>query len=216
MKSATIKITSGLLVGVTFISLTFAQDPAPDREDPEGIDPPDERIEREFTAGDGVLPEHLAMYDLDKSGGLSVGEYQLMLRERRTQERQKRALSRWDDNKDGQLDVAERARARRRYQQAIVDRRTKYFRKADISGDDHLSREEFLSIAAVEENDLIKPGTGPEVFRYLDIDKDNHISLKEFLKGVDEVLPVNVEDSPRPRNSPNVLPPLNPVVPQNR
>lgn len=216
MKSALIKITSGLLVAVTFISLSFAQNPAPDQEDPDQVDPPDERVEREFTAGDGVLPEHLAMYDLDKSGGLSVGEYQLMLRERRTQERQKRARDRWDDNKDGVLDAAEQARATARYRQAIIDRRTKYFRRVDTNADDHLNRDEFLAIAAVEETDIIKPGTGPELFKYLDHNHDGLISLKEFLKGVDEVRPVNVEDSPQPRNSSTVLPPLNPVLPQNR
>lgn len=203
MKSSAIKIACLTLLSTALLS--WGEDGVP------GDVPPDATHTRIF--GDGVLSEHLAMYDVDDNGGLSVEEYQVLKAERLSQARHQSFRSRWDINHDGRIDTQERRNAMARIRHMIEQRRLRRFAEVDLNTDRHLSREEFLRISAVAA--LSTPGTAEEIFRHLDRDEDRRISEAEFLQSIDAIRPVPVSvDNSKPRtalqNSPNAPAPLDP------
>ena len=85
---------------------------------PEGTDTSTTAGERSF--GDGSLPEHLAVYDVDASGTLSVEEIQAMKDDRRT--RHEHWVTRWDANGDGVIDQVEEYADRKGMEVSVAER----------------------------------------------------------------------------------------------
>ena len=211
MKPSAIKIACAALLGSALIAWGGEGNENPARGD-EGV-PRDETRIRIF--GDGVLSEHLSMYDIDDNGGLSVEEYQILKADRLSQARHQSFRSRWDLNHDGRIDTNERRNALARIRVLIEQRRLRRFAEVDANSDHYLSREEFLRINAVAQ--LSTPGAGEEIFRHLDRNDDRLVSQAEFLQSLDAVRPLPVEvDNSKPRtilaNDPN-SPWLAPVDP---
>jgi Ca2+-binding EF-hand superfamily protein len=212
MKPSAIKIACAALLSTTLIAWggDGNKNPAPGDE---GV-PPDETRSRIF--GDGILSEHLSMYDVDDNGGLSIEEYQVLKADRLSQARHQSFRSRWDLDHDGRIDANERRNALSRIRVLIEQRRLRRFAEVDANSDHYLSREEFLRINAVAQ--LSTPGTGEEIFRHLDRDDDRRVSEAEFLRSLDAARPLPVEvDNSKPRtilaNDPNPPEALTPVDP---
>jgi Ca2+-binding EF-hand superfamily protein len=212
MKPSAIKIACAALLSTALIAWggDGNENPAPGDE---GV-PRDETRGRIF--GDGVLSEHLSMYDIDDNGGLSVEEYQVLKADRLSQARHQSFRSRWDLDHDGRIDANERRNALARIRVLIEQRRLRRFAEVDANSDHYLSREEFLRINAVAQ--LTTPGAGEEIFRHLDRNEDRRVSEAEFLQSLDAVRPLPVEvDNSKPRtilandpNAPDALPPVDP------
>lgn len=130
--------------------------------------------------GDGTLPDHLAVYDVDGDGTLSVEEVQAM-REAR-QHRHHDWVEQWDANDDGMIDEEERIAAREALRHRIIQRRTMRFQEADSDGDGCLTFAEFSAIPAVMKLAEKHPEAPARIFDRLDINDDNCISLGEFLR----------------------------------
>ncbi len=188
MKLTTIKIACATLLGAALLAW--------------GDEPPDGTKTRVF--GSGVLSDHLSMYDVDDSGGLSVEEYQALQEDRISHSRHDRFRSRWDTNRDGRIDARERQRAMERIRLLIEERRLRRFNEVDANSDGFLTEQEFLQINAVTTTDLDNPGVGAELFRHLDHDGDTRISKPEFLRSLNVVRPVPVgpDPVPKPRSDP--------------
>lgn len=155
----------------------------------------------ERTFGNGTLPEHLALYDADDSGGLSEEELQV-LRDDRLQ-RQQRLRNRWDLNRDGKISDEEREAAKAAIRQAIEARRVKRFTEVDADRDGQLTFAEFLNITAVTEANRATPGVASRIFANLDSDSNATVSTREFLLKLDTLPPDNVADispSPHPKS----------------
>lgn len=144
----------------------------------------------ERTFGNGTLPEHLAMYDADDSGGLSEEELHV-LREDRLQ-RQRRLRNRWDLDKDGTISNTEREAAKAQIRKSIEERRIKRFDEVDLNKDGQLTLAEFQRITAVTDADSQTPGVARRIFINLDSDKNNTVSKREFLLKLDTLPPAAV------------------------
>ena len=133
----------------------------------------------ERTFGDGTLPDHLAVYDVDGDGVLSVEEIQAMKDARH--EHRHRWLEQWDTNGDGVIDEEERAAAHEALRQRIEERRTARFNEADTDGDGCLTFEEFSAIPAVIHLAEEHPEAPARIYARLDANHDDCVSLEEFL-----------------------------------
>ena len=129
--------------------------------------------------GDGTLPEHLAVYDVDGDGILSVEEIQAMKDARLT--RHDDWQEQWDTNGDGVIDEDERAAAKEAIRDRIEERRTRRFNQADTDGDGCLTFAEFSAIPAVMELAKRHPEAPARIFDRLDVNDDDCISLEEFV-----------------------------------
>lgn len=145
----------------------------------------------ERTFGNGTLPEHLAIYDADESGGLSEEELQV-LREDRVQ-RQRRLRNRWDLDKNGTISDSEREAAKAKIRKTIEDRRVKRFNEVDLDRNGQLTLAEFSKITAVTQADTRTPGLASRIFSNLDTDKNNTVSTREFLLKLDTLPPAAVD-----------------------
>lgn len=146
---------------------------------------------RERTFGNGTLPEHLAMYDADNSGGLSEEELQV-LREDRLQ-RQRRLRNRWDLDRDGTISQSEREAAKIKIRKSIEERRIKRFDEVDLNKDGILTLTEFQRITAVTDANDQNPGVARRIFANLDTDKSETVSKREFLLKLDTLPPAAVD-----------------------
>ena len=190
------KTTAITILGMALFSWAWAQD--------------DVIAKRVF--GNGVLSEHLSMYDVNEDGTLSVEEYQVLKADRTSQRSQVRTRSRWDRNRDGQVDARERQFAIAEIRKMIEQRRLRRFNEVDLDSDRHLTLREFLQINAVASTDLNKPGTGEEIFKHIDRNEDTLISQEEFLVSLDKVRPVAVpQDNSKPRPEVTEVPADRPV-----
>lgn len=137
------------------------------------------------TFGNGVLPEYLAVYDIDDNGRLSVEETQALRRDRNTGGRLTTFRNKWDTDRDGTISPAERDAAKAAIRQLIIERRCRRFAEVDRDGDEFLSKAEFNTISAVQSVDSDSPGTADDLFRHLDRNGDNRVSKDEFLRSLD-------------------------------
>ena len=147
---------------------------------------------QERTFGNGTLPEHLALYDVDESGGLSEEELQI-LREDRLQ-RQKRLRNRWDLDRNGKISDQEREAAKTAIRQTIRERRVQRFNEADLDRDGQLTLTEFRNITAVNDADTNSPGLAERLFSNLDSDNNTTVSTREFLLKLDNLPPVSIDE----------------------
>lgn len=173
-------------------------------------------VAQERVFGNGVLSEHLSMYDVNDDGGLSAEEYRALREDRAKQARHQRFRSRWDANRDGRIDARERMHAVNQIKKVIEQRRLRRFAEVDRDSDENLSLDEFFSINAVSATNTAQPGTAEKIFNHLDHDGNSLISRREFLQSLDSVRPVPVEDNnskPRPviDNSPVPVAPIRPA-----
>ena len=173
-------------------------------------------VAQERVFGNGVLSEHLSMYDVNDDGGLSTEEYQALKDDRANQARHQRFRSRWDTNRDGRIDAREHAHAVNQIKKVIERRRLRRFAEVDSNSDENLSLDEFFTINAVNATNLVEPGTAEKIFNHLDHDGNALISQREFLQSLDSVRPVPVEannSKPRPTidNSPVPVAPVRPA-----
>ena len=129
--------------------------------------------------GDGTLPDHLAVYDVDGDGVLSVEEIQAMKDARPG--RRHGWLEQWDTNEDGVIDEEERAAAHEALRQRIEERRVRHFNEADTDGDGCLTFEEFSAIPAVIALAEEHPEAPARIYARLDANHDDCVSLEEFL-----------------------------------
>lgn len=137
------------------------------------------------TFGNGVLPEYLAVYDINDDGTISLEEGQALRQDRNTSGRLDTFRHRWDTNRDGIISPTERDAAKAAIRQIIIDRRCRRFAEVDSNDDDFLSLAEFNSIAAVQSVDNSNPGTANDLFNHLDHNNDNRVSKAEFLRSLD-------------------------------
>lgn len=137
------------------------------------------QAEQTRSFGDGTLPEHLAIYDVDEDGVLSIEEIQTMKEARETRRDQWR--NRWDTNEDGVIDEQEREAAREALRQRIEERRGERFNDADTDGDGCLSLAEFMAIPAVADLAERMPEAPARIHARLDANDDGCLSLEEFL-----------------------------------
>ncbi len=135
---------------------------------------------QERTFGNGTLPEFLALYDVDNSGGLSTEELQALQADRKS--RRSRLQARWDSDGDGKISNAEREGARTAIIETIERRRSNRFDDVDNDGNGFLSSEEFGQISAVIVADNDSPGLANQIFNNLDLDQDSQVSKEEFLR----------------------------------
>jgi hypothetical protein len=147
----------------------------------------------ERTFGNGTLPEHLAIYDVDGSGGLNEEELQVLQEDRLN--RQRRLRNRWDTDKDGKISNAEREAAKAAIRRTIEQRRVKRFNEVDLDRNGQLTLTEFRNITAVSDADTNTPGVALRIFKNLDSDKNEMVSTREFLLKLDS-LPPDVVDIP--------------------
>ena len=211
MKALSLNLTATALIAAVLLAVGLGQR-LPADEDGNGDDTTKRR-----TFGNGVLSENIAVYDVDDSGGLSVEEYQTLQADRARQGRHNALRSRWDVNRDGQVDARERTLATQRIRQLIVERRTRRFNEVDRNSDGFLSKEEFLGINAVTAADLDNPGVSEDLFKHLDHNGDQRISQDEFLRSLNTVRPTNPDGpdaDPKPRDntapSDALTPPVSP------
>lgn len=147
----------------------------------------------ERTFGNGTLPEHFAIYDVDESGGLSEEELQVLQEDRLY--RQRRLRNRWDTDKDGKISNAEREAAKAAIRRTIEQRRVRRFNEVDLDRNGQLTLAEFRNITAVSDEDANTPGVALRIFTNLDSDKNETVSTREFLLKLDS-LPPAVVDTP--------------------
>ena len=150
------------------------------------------------TFGNGVLPEHLAVYDVNDDGRLSVEEGQALRQDRNTGGRLATFRSKWDTNNDGTISPAEREAAKTAIRRIITERRCRRFEEVDSNADDFLSLAEFNAIGAVQAVDTNTPGTADSLFLHLDKDGDNKVSKDEFLRSLDAAPPQAAGVTPAP------------------
>ncbi len=194
MKPTTIKIVCAALLGAA--ALAWGQDGTP----------------KVRTFGNGMLSEHLSVYDVDESGGLSTEEFQALQVDRSRHARHQRLRDRWDKNHDGRIDARERQEATARIRALIEERRCRRFNEVDLNSDGFLTTNEFRRINAVSATDLTNPGVALDIFKHLDHNRDDRISKAEFLRSLNTVRPAPVGDpepNPKPRDDAND--PDNPV-----
>lgn len=157
--------------------------------------------------GNGVLPDYLAMYDIDNSGDLSVEEMQELNADRTNPDRHLKFRQQWDTNRDGRVSSDERSAAKIQIRVRIQQRRNARFDAVDTgvdgigAADGHLSRGEFSNIAAVAASNLATPGMADRLFNHLDRDDDGRISRAEFLQSLDTVRPTTTV-APQPKAHP--------------
>jgi Ca2+-binding EF-hand superfamily protein len=156
------------------------------------------------TFGNGVLQEHISMYDADDDGGISVEELQALQADQKT--RRNRLASRWDLNRDGRISNIEREAAKVRMRKLIEKRRLMRFEAEDENGDELLEQSEFFGITAVAATNSVNPSLAVDIFNHLDLDGDGFISKPEFLRGLDRTrTPSDVTSpAPVPKRHPNV------------
>ena len=135
--------------------------------------------------GNGVLPEFLAVYDVNDDGSLSVEENQALNEDRNKNRRIDTFRRRWDANNDGAVSPAERETAKNAIRQIIIQRRCRRFAEVDADENGSLSPTEFNAIGAVQSIDNTNPGTANDLFLHLDKDGNNAISKAEFLRSLD-------------------------------
>lgn len=153
--------------------------------------------------GNGVLSEYAALYDIDGSGNLSVDELQTLQADRQHQSRHDRARSRWDTNRDGRIDEAERRVAVADIRRRIEQRRLRRFAEVDVNSDNFLTISEFRGISAVNANDLVNPGIAVDLFKHLDHNNDDRISKEEFLRSLNSIRPLPPVGEPDPEPAPH-------------
>jgi len=157
---------------------------------------------RERTFGNGTLPEFLALYDIDNSGGLSNEELQALRLDRN--KRKDTVRKRWDTNGDGTISNEEREAAKEAIKAAIEARRSLRFDEVDRNTDGFLTMEEFRRITAVVQAETSTPGISDRLYQSLDLDEDGRVSKREFLRRL-YVLPADglmtpvALPKPRPR-----------------
>jgi Ca2+-binding EF-hand superfamily protein len=164
----------------------------------------------ERTFGNGTLPEHLAMYDADESGGLSEEELQVLRDDR--QQRQRRLRNRWDLDRNGVISASEREAAKAQIRKTIEDRRIQRFNEVDLNRDGQLTLAEFRNIIAVADADTASPGVARRIFDNLDGDRNDTVSTREFLLKLD-TLPAPPGAPPPPPPPPPPLPTASPENP---
>lgn len=150
------------------------------------------------TFGNGVLPEYLAVYDVNDDGRISVEEGQALRQDRNTGGRLATFRNKWDRDRDGTISPAERDAAKAAIRQLIIDRRCRRFAEVDADDDGFLTPAEFNAINAVQSVDNSSPGTASDLFEHLDKDNDGRISKDEFLRSLDAAptQALGVEPSP--------------------
>ena len=157
--------------------------------------------------GNGVLPDYLAMYDVDDSGDLGVDEMQALNADRTNHNRHRKFREQWDTNHDGRISPEERTAARIQIRHRIQQRRNARFDAVDTgvdglgAADGFLSRDEFIGIAAVSASDLANPGMADKLFNHLDKNDDDKVSRTEFLQSLDNVRPTTTV-APQPKAHP--------------
>jgi Ca2+-binding EF-hand superfamily protein len=154
------------------------------------------------TFGSGALQEHMAIYDADEDGKISVEELQALRADQ--ENRRDRLRNRWDTNNDGRISEKEREGAKEEMRRLVRERRSQRFDDEDIDADGNLTRAEFLAITAVAETD---PTVAREIFNRLDEDGDSQVSKAEFLKSLDRIrIPVSdVEPQAKPKPHPDAV-----------
>ena len=157
--------------------------------------------------GNGVLPEHLAMYDVDDSGDLSLDEMEAVSADRASPDRHQKFREQWDTDRDGEISLAERNAAKIQIRRRIELRRNARFDAVDTgvdgigAADGFLAPSEFFAIAAVAASDLANPGIAEKLFGHLDKNNDRKISRDEFLQSLDSVRPA-LTTTPQPKPHP--------------
>ena len=127
--------------------------------------------------GNGILPEFLKSYDVDKDGKLSVEErqaYEKAMREAAKAKIKEKQLL-WDADGDGTISDKEREAALAAMRKKIEDERGNRFDELDKNGDKKLTAAEFLRVPNLKED------IGKRIIAHLDADKDGFISKGEFL-----------------------------------
>lgn len=137
------------------------------------------------TFGNGALQEHMAIYDTDEDGSISVEELQALQSDRES--RRDRLRNRWDANGDGRISAVEREAAKAEMRRLIEERRRQRFDDEDRDGDGKLTRAEFLGITAVADVQAADPALAGDIFNRLDQDGDSAISQAEFLKSLERI-----------------------------
>ena len=159
------------------------------------------------TFGNGVLPDYLAMYNIDDSGDLSADELEILNADRTNPERHSKFRTQWDTNQDGRITLAERNAAKIHIRQRIEARRNARFDAVDTgdvdglgAADGFLTPSEFFSISAVAASNHAQA-----IFDHLDRNDDNQISRAEFLQSLDTVRPATTATPvPKARPASNV------------
>lgn len=137
------------------------------------------------TFGNGALQEHMAIYDADDDGTISVEELQVLQAEQES--RRDRLRHRWDSNNDGRISATEREAAKAEMRRLVRVRRAERFDDEDLDADGKLTRTEFFGITAVADVNAADPTLAGEIFDRLDQDGDKVISKEEFLRSLDRI-----------------------------
>jgi Ca2+-binding EF-hand superfamily protein len=155
--------------------------------------------------GSGVLPDYLAMYDVDENGSLSQDELDALNADRTNPDRHRKFREQWDSDRDGAISADENKAAKIEIRRRIERRRNQRFNAVDTgvndigANDGFLTFREFSRIAAVAASNLDKPGIAERLFNHLDKNGDNRISRTEFLQSLDSVRPApTVTPQPKP------------------
>ena len=156
-------------------------------------------LAQERTFGNGTLPELLAMYDVDNSGGLNPEELQALNLDRK--ERRNRLRNRWDTNGDDKISPQEREAAKAAIKRQIDARRSLRFDEVDHNSDGFLTQEEFNNIAAVDAANGARPGVNVDLYNNLDANHDGKVSKEEFLRKLNSI-PAVVDPARLPKPHP--------------
>lgn len=159
------------------------------------------------TFGNGILPEYLAVYDVNNDGRLSTEEAQTLRADRHRGKRHETFRRKWDSNRDGKISATEREAAKRTIRQLIIERRNRRFAEVDTNEDGFLTLREFEQIAAVQSVNATKPGTSTDIFKHLDHNEDSLISAEEFLRSLEAVTPQVENTKPKPHPDVNTKAP---------
>lgn len=146
------------------------------------------------TFGNGALQEHMAIYDADDDGNISVEELQVLQADQ--ENRRNRLRNRWDTNNDGRISREEREAAKIEMRRLVRQRRIERFNEEDLDADGNLTRDEFFKITAVADVNTADPTLASDIFERLDEDGDNAISKEEFLRSLERIRTPDSEVGP--------------------